>query len=73
MDYGSSFSQGLALLWSVRQWTELEEEYHHFARMGKCENSLDSLRMTRNAEISAKNQQFTLTIYNRNTNEGHTG
>ena len=52
-DYGSSFPQSLALLWSVRQWTEVEAEYHHFARMGKCENSLDSLRMTRNAEISA--------------------
>ena len=53
MDYDSSFPQSLALLWSVRQWTEVEAEYHHFARMGKCENSLDSLRMTRDAEISA--------------------
>ena len=37
VDYGSSFPQSLALLWSVRQWTEVEAEYHYFARMGKCE------------------------------------
>ena len=55
VDYGSSFPQSLALLWSVRQWTEVEAQYHHLARMRKCENSLDSLKMTRNAEISAQN------------------
>ena len=35
MDYGSSFPQSLALLWSVGEWTEVEEGYHHFARMGR--------------------------------------